>query len=202
MDLRTGADSRRRQGFCHRSHHAPGERKSALAFETRHQAWLPITLYAGAAVTPHAPFPRSRRPSYRAAPRSSLWTLDHSPGSSDIDEPKTAAPGEFMLSRRCRWTRVARPGVAVRATGATGVGRVREMHPLLAGFGRRTRIESTDRELPHHAFILMFQDMAVIHKRCFGGRLVEPDQQFYRLLHDDRIARPLIENVRVVAIAA
>src|SRR3546814_9615073 len=35
MDLRTGADSRRRQGFCHRSHHAPGERKSALAFETR-----------------------------------------------------------------------------------------------------------------------------------------------------------------------
>lgn len=55
---------------------------------------------------------------------------------------------------------------------------------------------SVGRELPHHAVVLMLQDVAVIHERCLGSGLCELNQQFDRLLDQDGITDTLIANRR------
>lgn len=53
-------------------------------------------------------------------------------------------------------------------------------------------------ELPHHAVVLMLQDVAVIHEGGGLDGLREAHQQIYRLADDDRFAQALVPLNRLL----
>ena len=61
---------------------------------------------------------------------------------------------------------------------------------------------SDDSELPHHAVILMLEDVAEVHDGHVGRRqVIEPDQDLRVLIHEDHILPARFVGSRLSVIA-